>query len=679
MGEIVVFKPKSTRDAQQNLQSFIKLCRNKLTVFGSDLEWESSVWPRIAVFAKLGVKTRRPKPAELMDSAFVDFAKAYLRYQQGHQPTKTRNETKALRAIEAALLQVAGNGDIRNISISVLDEAALLAASYYSKGAAYQCGREIERLAAFVSAKKLCNTNVRSWISPVKRNSDTVRTGAEAKAQRAKKLPNEDALNALAEIFANTPDDERDIFTTSTFAMLMSAPSRISEVLALPADCEHSEFDSTLKEGEEKVERYGWRFFSGKGYEGDIKWIPTPMVGVAKEAIRRIKHLSRSARQLARWIEKNPDKFYRHPGCPNVSEDTPLTMKEACRALGLEHSSRKACQTSLANRRLAAADGVHTLGSLWLHVLTRLPEGFPWLDKEKGIRYSEALFALNKNQFHGNRGRLPVELHKPTNNFFNNDLSPRKSVGAAHRSIFDRNGYRSESGARLKLTSHQARHLLNTIAQRGGLSSLEIAKWSGRADHRQNRTYNHMSDYEFVELTEDFDPSKSLFGPSSAIEKHVPVSTLEFNTLESAAAHVTEFGFCVHDYTISPCEKYRDCVNCTEHVCLKGGAESLERIKARLQRTERLCEFADDGIRNGDMGADRWYQYQMKTVTRLRELVSILEDPNIEDGAMVKLKGNDFSQLRRVIAKKSAEAVIEKDKSIGELVVHDDVTGDGHG
>lgn len=679
MGEIVVFKPKSTRDAQQNLQSFIKLCRKKLTVFGSDLEWESSVWPRIAVFAKLGVKTRRPKPTELMDGAFVDFAKAYLRYQQGHQPTKTRNETKALRAIEAALLQVAGNGDIRNISISVLDEAALLAASYYSKGAAYQCGRELERLAEFVSVKKLCNTNVRSWVSPVKRNSDTVRTGAEAKALRAKKLPNEDALNALAEIFANAPDDERDIFTTSTFAMLMSAPSRISEVLALPVDCEHTESDSALKEGKEEVERYGWRFFSGKGYEGDIKWIPTPMVAVAKEAIRRIKRLSQNARQLAKWIENNPDKFFRHPGCPNVSEDTPLTMKEACKALGLEHSSKKACRTSLANRRLATADGVHTLRSLWLHVLARLPEEFPWLDKEKGIRYSEALFALNNYQFHGNRSCLPVELRKPTNNFFNNDLSPRESVGARHRSIFDRNGYRSESGARLKLTSHQARHLLNTIAQRGGLSNLEIARWSGRADHRQNRTYNHMSDYEFVELTEELDPAKSLFGPSSAIKKHVPVSTLEFNTLESAAAHVTEFGFCVHDYTISPCEKYRDCVNCTEHVCLKGGAESLERIKARLQRTERLCEFADEGIRNGDMGADRWYQYQMKTVTRLRELVSILEDPDVEDGAMVKLKGNDFSQLRRVIAKKSVEAVVEKDESTGELVAHDDIAGDGRG
>lgn len=38
----------------------------------------------------------------------------------------------------------------------------------------------------------------------------------------------------------------------------MSAPSRITEVLSLPADCEVFEKD---REG---IERYGWRFLQGK-------------------------------------------------------------------------------------------------------------------------------------------------------------------------------------------------------------------------------------------------------------------------------------------------------------------------------------------------------------------------------------------------------------------------------
>lgn len=668
MADIFQFKPKSTLIAAENLEAFIAKCRDELTVFGSDLKWEDPVWPNITVFSKLGITTRKPKPQEVQDPAFIDFAKAYFRYQQGHRPTGTRNESKALRAVEAALLQVNGNANIEGLSISVLDEAAELARQHYSDGSAYQCGREIERLAKFVVEHQLVSSAVHNWVNPIKRADDKNKTGREAKKKREEKLPSDIALNALAEIFANDPIHERDIFTTSVFAMLMSAPSRISEVLALPADCEVFETD---REG---IERYGWRFFAGKGYEGDIKWIPTVMVGVAKTAVARAKMLSENARQLAKGIEKHPDKFYRHANCPDVADDELLTMEQACMALGLICESRKQCHTSLYNRGLAPNDGVHTLNSLWQHTMARLPEDFPWFDKDKGIKYSNALFALNANQFHGNRGCRPVELHKPTNDFFNHDLTPREALDGKHASIFDRHGYRAENGERVKLTSHQARHLLNTIAQRGGLSNLEIAKWSGRADVKQNRTYNHMTEYELVGMAERLDPTKALFGPVGEVAKHLPVTMQEFNTLEHAAVHVTEYGYCVHDYTMSPCEKFRDCVNCTEQVCIKGDdTEKLDRIKKRLEKSERLFFLADAAVESGEMGADRWYQYHKKTVTRLRELVAILENPDIENGAQIKLRGNDFSQLRRVAEKKSIEAIEKKGKESEEAVMLDDL------
>ena len=195
--------------------------------------------------------------------------------------------------------------------------------------------------------------------------------------------------------------DERDIFTTSVFAMLISAPSRITEVLALPVDCEVFETDL------EGIERYGWRFFAGKGYEGDIKWITTVMVGVAKTAVARARMLSEKARQLAKWIETHPGRFYRHVNCPSVADDEPLTIEQVCMALGFTHNSRRSSKSSLNGRDLAPEDGVHTLNSLWQHTMARLPEDFPWFDKDKGIKYSNALFALNANQFHGNRGCIP--------------------------------------------------------------------------------------------------------------------------------------------------------------------------------------------------------------------------------------------------------------------------------
>ncbi len=67
------------------------------------------------------------------------------------------------------------------------------------------------------------------------------------------------------------------------------------------------------------------------------------------------------------------------------------------------------------------------------------------------------------------------------------------------------------------------------------------------------------------------------------------------------------------------------------------------------------------------MMADRWCQSQEKTVLRLRELISVLENPEIEDGAQIKLRGNDFSQLRRVVEKKAVKAVAGNESELSML------------
>ena len=488
MAEIFSFSPKAELDAIENMHRFIDQCKRELTVFGSDLDWQAWRWPKAGTFTKLGANARTKNEADKLDEQLIDFAKAYFRYQQGHKPTGAKNELKALRAVEAALLQSEKSASISNISISTLDQAAQLMREHYAKGSDYHGGRELERLAKFVTSKKLVALDLSGWGNPIQRKKDEIQTGQKAKDRRESKMPSEEALAAMAEIFANAPSEPRDVFTSATFAMLMCAPSRITEVLELPVDCEVEQVDS------KGVTRYGWRFYSGKGFGADIKWIPTEMVGVAKEAISRIKALTLESRKLARWIEKNSDKFYRHANCPDVMENEPITIIQASKALGFACDTNKAARTSLNSCNLE----VYTLSSLWQYVLSRQPKEFPWLSKEKGIKYSNALFSMQRNLLHDQRGVSPVILWKPTNNVFNNDLSPRDSLDAEHKSIFDRYGYKSEDGGRIKITSHQARHLLNTNAQRGGLSQLQIAKWSGRAEVKQNRTYNHMSEYEMV-------------------------------------------------------------------------------------------------------------------------------------------------------------------------------------
>jgi len=648
MAEIFHFRPKSELDAECNLLEFINQCKTELTVFGSDLNWNAWRWPKAGNFTKSGVHSRSTDEVDKLDDAFIDFAKAYFRYQQGHKPTGTKNELKALRTIESALLQSGVPAGIDNLSIPILDSASQLMKDNYSGGAAYHGGRELERLAKFVTSKKLIVNDLSRWRNSIGRKKDPIQTGQKAKEQREKKLPSEEALTAIAEIFASNPENAKDIFTSSIFAMLMCAPSRITEVLELPVDCEIEEIDSKGKL------RYGWRFYSGKGFGGDIKWIPTEMVSIAKEAIKRLTQLTEESRSLAKWAETNPDKFYRHENCPKVNDETPLTMKEACQAIGKASNTTTQCYAAF---KLYNLDGEYTLNSLWKILLLNQPNGFPWVNKEKKIKYSNALFCMRKNLVASKFSTNPIILWAPVNNVFNNDLSPRESLkGGAHQSIFDRYGYLAADGSRIKVTSHQMRHLLNTFAQRGGLSQLEIAKWSGRADPTQNRTYNHMSEYEMVAKAEELDTSLTLFGPSGEIGKHLPITIQEFNTLEKGAVHVTEFGVCVHDFTMTPCEKYRDCLNCHEQVCIKGENEKLIRIKERLKIVEQQFNEAENALNEGLSGADRWYEYHKNTLERLLELISILEHPDIEDGAQIKLRNDKaFSPLRRAIESKRSK------------------------
>lgn len=584
MADIIHFKARHALDALKNLSDFIGLSKNELTVFGSDLEWGSWRWPKVANFTKVGVHSRGVNPdKDLLASEFMDFAKAYFRYQQGHKPTVAKNEMRALRCLEQALLKNFQLADVSKTSISTLDEAAMVARQFYENTAAYHAGREIERLAKFLNDKGLVSVKLDTWKNPIKRANDRVNTGQKAKEDRQKKLPSSDVLEAMAEIFASNPENPKDIFTSSVFAMLLCAPSRISEILILPIDCEIEEKDS---QGETQ---YGWRFYSAKGFGGDIKWIPKVMVPIAKEAILRIKKLTALDRE--RLIDSGKDYL---------------------------------------------------------------------ADPKTGLMLSKALFCMSKGLTHAQNKDMD-EFWIPTNNAFNRDLGPRKVK--YHKSIFDRYGYKDSNGNSLKATSHQVRHLIDTIAERGGLAQDELAKWAGRADAKQNRVYNQMSEYEMVVRAEQFDPSKSLFGPVGAAKKHIPITIQEFNTLEKGAAHVTEYGFCIHDYTISPCEKYRDCLNCSEQVCIKGEDEKLKRVKAQLAEVEEQFKAAEVSMKEGLAGADRWYEYHQHTRNHLRQLIEILEDSNLPDGSIIKLSNDkSFSQTNRVLQNKHGDNRLKQEQ-----------------
>ncbi|WP_334180669.1 integrase [Pseudomonas nitroreducens] len=661
MSRIFVFKSRAEFAAAENLSDFVSKCRDDIAAFSDKMNWDNWLWPKLASFTVLGTSGRSTDYKDKMREPFIDFAKAYFRYQQGHNPTGAKNEIKALKLVEKVLADVNGVPDILDLTPNILDQACALAREHYSSSA-YQAGRELQRLAKFVTAHRLINGSCRDWANPIKRPADNNKIGKKGKELRDKRLPKEDAIMAMAEIFSQGSDDPRDIFTSSVFALLMSAPSRISEVLSLPVDCEIEELD---KDG---AIRYGLRFHSGKGYAGNIKWVPTPMVSIAKEAIRRLTEITSRGRALAKWIIENPGKIYRHENCPQVGQDVPLSRFQTCAALNLNPADFREAGAKLFQYKFKDVDSV-TLSEILSYSMSRMPENFPWVNRDAGVTYANALFSMTANSLHATRGAVPFIPWLPSGDIVNNDLSPRESLGA-HNSIFDRFRYVHADGARMKITTHQLRHLLDTMGQRGGLSEDERARWAGRADLKQNRTYSHVTEIEKVEQLERFQ-LESAFNYGQQLIHHEPVSKAEFELIPKGAAHVTMFGFCVHDYVMSPCGKARDCTNCGEHVCVKKEDERKTRIIERRNDTEAQVDAAREGVSQGLFGADRWLEYHELSLARLNELVNTLNDPDVPDGSLIKLKSeNSFSHLQRAIAARKSSA-IQTEKSEEVAVVDD--------
>lgn len=628
MSNLFYFASKAELTAQENLSTFVSKCRDELTVFGADLDFEAWLWPKAANFTILGSGSRSASIDDKMREPFISFAKSYFRYQQGHNPTGTKNESKALKVLETVLAELHGRPDILKLNASVLDQAALLAREHYP-ATAYQCGRELQRLAKFVSENGLIPTPCGTWVNPIPRPEGSERTGKKATEAREKKLPHPDAVLALADIFANVTDDPRDIFTTSVFALLMSGSVRISEVLSLPNDCEVHDVD---KYGDPV---YRIVYFSGKGFGVNLKSVPTVMVPIVQEALRRIRIITNEGRELGKWLESNPDLMFIHPDSKHKDRKRVLTEVEACEALGFELSHADAQQRIYYLYGFKRGEAI-TLETLWNKLKDRVNNKFPVVSKKAGVNYGNALFAMQQNRLHAQRGTVRVLPWLPSVNIVNNDLSPRESLGEGlHTSIFARYGYRHADGSEMKITTHQMRHMIDTMGHRGGLSEEDIARFAGRADPKQNRVYNHLTPtelaakYEAVQLAAGYD--------QSVLIHCEPVSREAYDLAPKGPVHRSRYGFCLHDFAAAPCGQFRDCLNCNEHLCEKR-AGMKEEIETQLADIEEQLAASEAAINEGHYGADRWYEHHSLSAARMRELVGILKDDSVPDGSFIRLR-----------------------------------------
>jgi hypothetical protein len=644
MSDLILFKPKAELDASENLCGFIESCRNELTVFGADLPFDENVWDitdsinlkghgnkrHRLVFSNLAtVNDKAPDP---MAEPFLSFAKAYFRYMQGFRPIAgTGPRLVALRVLEAALKENGGDADPTRSDILIFNRAAQMIVDKYSDAAAYRMGGQLEMLAEFLADNRLTTVPAR-WRNFIKRPGDAVRVGKEFDERRKEKMPSQASLDALPQIFRNAVEPV-DVIVSSVAAMMCASPDRISELLSLPLDCEVRQ--KNIKTGDEA---YGLRWWPAKGAAPMIKWVVPSMASVVQESIGKIRKVTDEARRIAKWYEDHPGEIYLVGALEYLRGQEWVSMQELADILGMlgPAGANAWCKTNRIDViKKEQGKNYVRLSDVEKVIIGMLPRDFPLLDKETGCKYSEALFVVRVNQFHAQRGTYNCMIEPITINQINTGLGGRVEHGFA--SIFSRFGFIEPDGSPINISTHQFRHYLNTLAQAGGLSQLDIAKWSAR-DIRQNAAYDHVTPGQMVQKIRDaIGDDSTMFGPLAELAKKTLIPRDEFARLVVPTAHTTELGYCIHDYTMSPCQQYRDCIHCTDLICVKGDEEKERRLRQQLDEARDLLRRAEEATKDGYYGSDRWLEHHTSTVERLSQLCSIIDDPKVPIGAAIQL------------------------------------------
>jgi len=651
----------SKRDtaAETNLTEFVTQAR-RTTAFGQEFDFDSNIWDVTRLMPQKSKRGRttlvfgawgQPRPSKnvqvsWISDSFLNFAKAYIVYQ--YELTRKISfirELQALRVLDYILCN-SGESSPTKLTSFVFDAAVGEIVKRHVPGAAHGIGGTLQNIAALVDELMISRAPIQ-WKSCLAVPVSPGRLGKDFERRRESKLPSSDILTALGNAY-HTATDPEDVVYTSMCALMLSSPDRANEVVSLLVDCE----SSTLGDGSSG---YALRWWPSKGALPQLKAIPAVMQDLVKDAIGRIKEITNAGREIAKWYEDQvsvdqpiPTKIFLPAHLEYLRDKELISRAEV--AMILWGDEKIDIYNWCKNNKISVAkvDGrkyLHRFSDIESAVIAMLPQHFPYSDNTRRWKCSELLFTLPK---FSNTLRIPfLCVYVPMDRV---DLNYRLD-GKNKTSIFFKNGCAEVVDGEVrhfKVASHAFRHYLNHLAHtNGSLSDLDINLWSGRTS--RGETYNHVSSRELSEraalLVGDAASTLPIAKPQ-AIKVYV---RSEFQRLNVETGHTTAFGYCVHDFSASPCEKHEDCLDCIEHFCIKGDSVRELNIRRERDELEHLVAKAETAYASGVYGADRWLERQRVRLKRAVDLISIIDNPAVPVGTPARLTGTEsYSRIEHI-------------------------------
>lgn len=649
-----IFQPRAHLDARRRLANYVDLARNQCGAFGMDLDFDRPDWdvtktcppPANKSHGKSviyfttheGGTSKSMKGRAALPEPLGALIKAIVRNRQDQRPQTHYPLARIVNAARDLALEISDrNHDPCLLLPEDFSAAARRAKRRASGKTLYRLGQALETIATTIDEEAIAFSRL-DWKNPFPRIANNgSRQSAVADSARETSLPHDELLDALAAIW-NAVEDSSDVILMGAVSLLHCAPWRIVETLRIVDLCEVEEqkigprgpvFDTDGR----PVLRYGLSYWKEKSGEPDIKWIPTVMIDVAKQAVARIRETTEPARALARWLHDHPGRAWL-PGKDNGLNQL-FTVREVQRMFNL--SSPTAARQWINGRKVPLinqpkrSDGqpywLVRRADLEAALLAEMPA------ISQGVAEAplhERLFLSFQNQHHEKRGTNPCLLEVVSDQQVRDFLGGRPdNVKSAFERLLDRDD--------LQARTHQFRHWLNTLAQHGGLEQGLIARWSGRDDVQQNSEYDHLSSMMLAEKARNLFADGKAIGVLADIETTLPPAERKnFRETMIATAHVTEIGFCLQDWNTSPCPEFGACATCESTAFIKGDRKAQDRTREMRDDNAWIAERLVAEIDDGTIGASQHYKAATDTVEALDRILAMHDDPNIPDGTLVQ-------------------------------------------
>ncbi len=613
-------------DPRRALTRFIEKMQSAAP-FGP-LDWGDAVWDLTGRLTRAGkrlhIATRdallfiehRSSGADAavpFAASFADFAKAVIcaRHLRSSQTVGAhRVSVRALRYLYDALRE-----ETLCDPCSLEHRHFVLAETRARKrekiSSAYRVGQRLEEIAVLVDQHGIAKVRLQYRSAIPKGDVDAIAT----------KMPETETLSALGEISGSDRiyEDRALLIRMRAVDLLVATGFRIGEVLTLPVN-------PIARHGDE----IGLRYWPEKGGKLRVKTISSVHRELVERAVTDLMRACAKARRLAAWCERNP-------GRAALPRHLPTQMTAAHFAtLGLDGKPLqwlRVHEVPYRRQHKAIEFDKRDLEN----ALVALRDDRPLIRTSYAKQHlSQSLIVVFLNELHAKR---KVNRFVPTGvswQAISDFLGGREKHG--NGGVFSQFNLRDASGNFHRITTHQFRHWISTIAKRGGLSEVELARWMGRRRIADNRAYDHRTQEERVEEARAVIRSGRAMGAIAEVYQSLRLADAEaFLAAQVNAVLTTPYGMCVHDYGQGPCERHFSCGGCGELLRRKGSSEERAALAAMLERTRETLAAAKAEANDETYGASNWVARNQRLEIDLITMLAVDDDGTKSNGELVRV------------------------------------------